>query len=112
MKDNLEDIEFSAVINPEGKNYAILRKELTPAYKKVRWDIIKGYIFLALIFSINIFLLRWGVFKAIIAVPVSSFLVGYCLAYLHLFVHAAVHYDLHQKKSVNDLISDYFLGVF
>src|SRR5207247_539039 len=37
---------------------------------------------------------------------------GYCLAYLHLFIHAAAHYDIHPDKSKNDQICDLFIGVF
>ncbi|MEP6728392.1 MAG: fatty acid desaturase [Bacteroidota bacterium] len=111
MKDSLENIEFTAVINSNGKTYAALRKELKPVYNKVIWDIVKGYIFLVLIFAANAILIRSGLFRAVIAVPVSVFLAGYCLAYLHLFIHAAAHYDIHPDKSKNDKISDLFIGV-
>lgn len=108
---NLENIDYADVVNHSGKTYAVLRKELKPSYKKVLWDILKGYIFLLLIFLANLLFIKTGHFNPFFAVPLSALLAGYVLAYLHLFIHAAAHYDLHPDKRKNDLLSDLFIGV-
>lgn len=112
MKDNLENISFEKVIATDGTNYAVFRKSLKPAYNKAWRDLGKGYFFLLLILAINILLINVGKSFIWIAVPVSAILLGYTLAYLHLFIHAAAHYDLHPNKRKNDFISDYLIGVF
>ena len=111
MKDNLENIEFCEVISREGKKYTDLRTELQPAFKKVIRDIIKGYAFLILVITACSMSLRFGLLSPFITVPTGAFMVGYCLAYLHLFIHAAAHYDIHANKLKNDRICDYFIGV-
>lgn len=112
MKDNLENISFDKVIARDGTNYAAFRKSLKPAYGKAWQDLAKGYFFLALILVINVLLIKSDKFFVWAAIPVSAFFIGYTLAYLHLFIHAAAHYDLHPNKLKNDLISDYLIGVF
>ncbi len=112
MSYNLDDIDFAKAVNPAGKTYAALRKELKPVYKKVWWDVLKGYTFLLLVFSVNAFLIQTGHFNSFIGVPLGALLAGYGLAYLHLFIHAAAHYDIHPDKRKNDLLSDLFIGAF
>ncbi len=112
MKSNLEDIDYSEVINLDGRTYADLRKVLRPAYRKVAGDLLKGYVFIVLICAGDSILIRLGYFKIVLALPISAFLIGYVLAYLHLFIHAAAHYELHPDKTINDRISDRFIGVF
>jgi fatty acid desaturase len=112
MKDNLENIVFDEVISGSGKKYSDIRLQLKPAYKKVAWDIFKGYFFLFLIITTDILLIQFLLFNPFIGIPLSALAIGYCLAYLHLFIHAAAHYELHPHKSKNDLLSDLFIGVF
>ncbi|MBX3255534.1 MAG: fatty acid desaturase [Chitinophagaceae bacterium] len=112
MKNNLENISFDKVISQDGISYVTFRKNLKPSYKKAFIDIAKGYVFLLLIFTVAIILIDKGVFVASVAIPLCAFLVGYTLAYLHLFIHAAAHYNLHPDKKKNDQISDYAIGFF
>jgi fatty acid desaturase len=111
MKDNLENISFEEVANPDGINYATFRKNLKPAYRKAITDIIKGYSFLILALTTITILIKSGLFTTIMIFP-AALVIGYILAYLHLFIHAAAHYNLHPVKYINDRISDYAIGIF
>lgn len=112
MKNNLENISFHEVLNQNGTNYVSFRKSLKPSYGKVIVDLSKGYLFLLLLFTVTLIVIRYDTFWSFVAIPVSAFLIGYVLAYLHLFIHAAAHYNLHPKKQLNDRISDYMIGIF
>jgi len=112
MKSDLENISLESVFNLDGTNYLTFRKNLKPSYKKTFFDVAKGYFFLALIFFVSLLLIKSGLRIAIAAFPVCALLIGYNLAYLHLFIHAGAHYNLHPNKQKNDRISDYFIGVF
>ncbi|HXB42821.1 MAG TPA: fatty acid desaturase [Puia sp.] len=111
MKNNLEDISFNEVANVDGKSYAEFREELHPDYIAVKRDIFKGYACLVLILILAILLSRSGLFKWFLMLP-GALLAGYCLAYLHLFIHEAAHYNLHPDRTKNDWISDLMIGVF
>jgi fatty acid desaturase len=111
MKNNLEDIAFNEVENGNGKSYAEFRKELLPDYFAVKRDIIKGYACLILILILSMILSRSGLLNWFLLLPLS-FLLGYCLAYLHLFIHEAAHYNIHPDRIKNDRISDLLIGVF
>lgn len=112
MNNNLENINFDAVVSREGINYTTFRKSLNPSYKKALLDILKGYFFLALIFAFCIWFKNEGVLTSLAVFVISAFLIGYTLAYLHLFIHAAAHYNLHPDKQKNDQISDFAIGMF
>jgi len=112
MKDNLENISYTEVISSGGKRYSEIRTELKPAYRKVVWDMAKGYAFLLLVFTLAGIFLNNKLVSNFIVVPAGAIAAGYCLAYLHLFIHAAAHYDIHPHKLTNDRISDYCIGVF
>lgn len=111
MVNNLENISYLTVKAPDGKTYAQLRKELKPSYLKPLLDIAKGYFFLMLILLAAALLIRNYIINFLLVVPVCAILTGYVLAYLHLFIHAASHYDLSPNKKRNDLYSNLFLGV-
>jgi fatty acid desaturase len=111
MVNNLEHISYLLVKAPDGKTYAQLRKELKPSYLKPALDIAKGYLFLLLILLAAALLIRNNLSHFWVVVPISAILTGYVLAYLHLFIHAASHYDLSPNKKRNDLYSNMFLGV-
>lgn len=111
MQDNLEDIAFSEVVNRSGLCYTQLRRELHPVYKKAWRDIAKGYCWLFALLALCVWLLRGSLVSPFLLVPIAAFAVGYCLAFLHLFIHAAAHYDLHPLRQKNDVLCDYLLGV-
>ena len=111
MKNNLENISFEEVVSPDGITYATFRKNLKPAYRKAIRDILKGHCFLLLALTTITLLIKSGLFTTIMIFP-AALVIGYILAYLHLFIHAAAHYNLHPVKHINDRISDYAIGVF
>lgn len=109
MQNNLEEISFDDVINSTGTTYSDFRNSLQPQYKKVTYDIIKGYFFLLLIAGLLIFLNdQFYTFYGII-IPISSILIGYIAAYLSLFIHEAGHYNIHPDKKINDRLASIFL---
>lgn len=111
MKNNLENISFEEVADPDGTSYITFRKNLKPAYRKVKTDITKGHFFLLLTLTTIALLIKSGLFTTIMLFP-AALVIGYILAYLHLFIHAAAHYNLHPVKHINDRISDYAIGIF
>src|SRR5258706_7631411 len=93
MQNNLEEIAFEEVTDKNGTSYAVFRNSLQPHYPKVAFDIAKGYFFLFLVAGTALFLdHRFHKFWWII-VPISAALMGYCLAYLALFIHEAGHFN-------------------
>jgi fatty acid desaturase len=111
MANNLEQIGFEEVIDHRGRTYAAFRKELIPDYSKIRVDLAKG--FLGLLISLLVFtLLARAIRPQWPFLLMGSLFTGYALAYLHLFIHEAAHYNLHGDKRTNDKISDWMIGVF
>ena len=111
MQNSLDNFAYQDVVSSDGKTYAELRKELAPSYSKVRLDLLKGYLSLFVILLIDFLLLRYTTIASVVFLPLSALALGYVLAYLHLFIHAGAHYDLHPVKSVNDKICDFLIGV-
>lgn len=111
MNTDLEEIAFTEVTDMQGKTYASYRKELLPDYNLVKRDIIAGYVCLLMILSAAIILKHFNIFYFPFLL-IGGFLIGYCLGYLHLFIHEAAHYNIHPDRNINDKISDFSLGVF
>lgn len=109
MQNNLEGISFEEVINSSGISYSDFRNRLQPQYKKVTYDIIKGYFFLLLITGVVYYLCaQFPTFYGLI-IPFCSILIGYIAAYLALFIHEAGHYNVYPDKKINDRIGTLFL---
>lgn len=109
MINNLEGIAFDEVVAADGTMYSVFRKNLSPRYTKVIFDICKGYFFLALVILTSVFVYHhhpetwWGI------ILFGGFLVGYCAAYIALFIHEAGHFNIHPDKSVNDRLATWLL---
>jgi fatty acid desaturase len=110
MKNNLENLRFNEVTDQSGRSYAEFRKQLFPNFRTVRADLLKGYFFLVLILADAVILSRLGLFNWILLVA-GAFICGYCLAYLHLFIHEAAHYNIHPDRQKNDRICNFFIGM-
>ena len=98
MQNNLEEIDFDEVIDNGGTSYTVFRNSLQPRYSIVAFDIAKGYFFLlvttgAIIFFDDYFYSFWW-----IIILAGSFLIGYIAAYLALFIHVAVLFNIHPDK--------------
>ncbi len=112
MKNNLEHISFDKIVSKEGICYIDFRRTLKPAYKKAMSDILRGHLFLLLILTGISLLIKANLIWMPVVITLGALLIGYTLAYLHLFIHAAAHYNLHPDKQKNDKISDFLIGVF
>ena len=109
MQHNLEEIEFTEVVNDQGVTYAQFRTGLKPNYKKVGFDIAKGYFFLLLMVSAALFLTtRFAGLWWLILIP-AAMLIGYIAAYLALFIHEAGHFNIYPDKKTNDRLANIFL---
>lgn len=109
MKYNLENIPQSEVVRSDGLAYLDFRQSLSPRFNIVWRDIVLAYfyIFLSLLISLNL-----EVFLAFpfwIFIPFMSLVTGFCIAHFRLFVHEAVHENIHEDKKKNDLIANVFL---
>ena len=109
MQNNLEGISFDEVVDSNGNSYAAFRNNLHPRYRKVLFDIIKGYFFLLLVSSATIILTQQFYFLWWLIVPLSGLFIGYIAAYLALFIHEAGHYNIHPDKKKNDWLAGIFL---
>jgi fatty acid desaturase len=109
MMNNLEGIAFEEVIAGNGTSYASFRKTLEPRYGKVMFDIGKGYFFLILFIIISILVFREAPWTWWIISPVCGMMIGYCTAYIALFIHEAGHFNIHPDKVVNDKLATWLL---
>lgn len=109
MTNNLENIPFDAVISTSGESYEQFRKSLTPRYSQAWRHILLATILLLIPFITYLFLpttWRW------LLLPVCVCYIGYLIAFLHLFIHEAAHFNLHPDKKTNDRLATYILCVF
>ncbi|MFT5167847.1 MAG: fatty acid desaturase [Saprospiraceae bacterium] len=109
MKYNLENIPKTEVVRSDGLTYLDFRKSLSPHYNIVWQDIGLAYfyIFLSMILSFSLESLL--AFPFWVFIPFLSLITGFCIAHLRLFVHEAVHENIHVDKKKNDLLANIFL---
>ncbi len=109
MQNNLEGISFDEVAGEDGVSYTVFRNQLSPRYSTVFFDISKGYFFLLLVSGLLIYLsLHFQKFWWVI-IPGGALLIGYCAAYIALFIHEAGHFNIHPDKKTNDRLANIFL---
>ena len=100
----------SKLVNQAGLTYREFRGTLTPRWGVVWLHIALGW--LALIATNAIIILwsgrHWAIDGALFGV--GSILIGFILAYLMLFLHEAVHFNLHPNRKMNDLLCNLFVS--
>lgn len=96
--------------NREGVKYTAFRASLRPKYGLVWTHIALGYVALVAVLLGCGRLQRQGAPWWLI-VPVGALLTGYLLAYIHLFIHEAAHYNLAAKRKTNDRLANLFIGL-
>ena len=106
MINNLEGISFDSVVDKNQVTYTSFRKTLLPYYQKVWRDIFIGWVFLILPIMVSPFIPDTIFIIVAIFFPVYF---GYVLAYLHLFIHEAAHFNLHPSKGTNENIASWFI---
>lgn len=109
---DLEKIPKTSLKDRKGLSFLQFRKELKPHFKKVAFDLGLGYLFLGISLILPILLNQK--FPSIFwwMVALSSLSIGFWIAYLHLFMHEAAHYNLAPSRRWNDLLSDLLICVW
>lgn len=90
-----------------GGAYRALRRTLSADYGKVKRDILRGYAALAAILGGAS--LADGLWAGLVVAGLAAIAVGYCIAYLQLFIHEAAHYNLAADRRANDRIANRFI---
>ena len=109
--EKFETVNKAVIINSRGVKYLDFRNQLTPRYVLVWFDIFIGY------FAVIVVLVAAGYLQKahpglwVVTIPFGSFLVGYAVAYIHLFMHEASHYNIARDKKTNDLLANLFIGL-
>src|SRR5581483_5414078 len=109
---DLEKIPKTSLKDRKGRSLLQFRKDLMPHYGKVIFDLGLGYLFLGISLVLPILLgqkfpsILWGM------VPLSGLSIGFSIAYLHLFMHEAAHYNLAPSRRWNDLLSNALICVW
>jgi len=109
MRNNLEEISFDEVIDPNGISYSTFRNTLTPNYKKVAFDIGSAYLFLLLIAATLIIIQPYLQNFWWLLAPIGGIAIGYITAYIALYIHEAGHYNIHPNKKINDQVAGLLL---
>jgi fatty acid desaturase len=97
------------IISSRGEKYIDFRKTLKPNYQIVWRDIALGYIAIILVMALSMFLEKSLVDHFWLLIPAFSFIGGYIIAYLQLFCHEAIHFNLHPDRTLNDTLATIFL---
>jgi fatty acid desaturase len=99
------------ITNASGINLMQFIATLKPDYLTVWLSISLAYAALAVcyFFMINIdfsnFVITW------LAIFLASIWIGWFVAYLSLFLHEAVHFNIAKEKKMNDLLANIFIGL-
>jgi fatty acid desaturase len=109
---DLEKIPRTTLKDRDGLSLVQFRKDLRPHYGKVAFDLGLGYLFLGL--SLLLPMQITGKVPALLwaMVLLCAFFVGFWIAYLHLFMHEAAHYNLAPSRKWNDLLSDLLICIW
>jgi fatty acid desaturase len=100
------------IISSYGEKYVDFRKTLKPKYHIVWRDIVLGYVAIILLMAVSLFLEKSLTTHFWLFIPAFSFIGGYIIAYLQLFCHEAIHFNLHPDRKLNDVIANIFLFSF
>lgn len=84
--------------------YRAFRRSLTADFTKVRRDITTGYA--ALLVLLIVVAAVKGAVPGLVAAAFGAVGIGYCIAYLQLFIHEAAHYNLAADRPANDRMAN------
>ncbi len=103
--------QVRAILRADPKLRYVERLQLlTPRYARVWVDIAAGYLGLAAFAASAIWLARLGGWWQFAGFLLAALATGYLVAYLQLFLHEASHYNLVRDRTLNDRLSDLFIG--
>lgn len=109
---DLEPVPKTTLKDRQGRSYVQFRATLRPRFGRVLFDLVLGYLFLA--GSLWVAIQGSQRFPSLLlplllAAAVST---GFWIAYLHLFMHEAAHYNLAPSRRWNDLLSDLLICIW
>jgi fatty acid desaturase len=98
-----------------GLDYETFRRSLTPRYGRAWRDIALGYAAMAVTTVGATSLARYSASLPLAIVlggtGLLAVLYGYWFAYLHLFLHEGAHFNLAVSRTLNDRLSNAFVGL-
>lgn len=107
----VDAIDRNALADGQGRAFKPFRRGLTPRWWRVWADVGGGYLGLAAIMLALAALeaahprLTW------LWVALGAIAFGYVIAYIQLFFHEAVHFNVAPGRKLNDALANLFLGV-
>ncbi|MBS1685339.1 MAG: fatty acid desaturase [Bacteroidetes bacterium] len=101
----------SKIINSSGLGYLDFRAGLRARYGIVWRDIALAYIVLVPALVAAILMQQWYPGLWMLTVPIAALIIGGAIAYLHLFMHEAAHFNIAADKTNNDLLANIFIGI-
>jgi fatty acid desaturase/SAM-dependent methyltransferase len=108
---DLDDIRRETLVDDGGVAYKDFRRSLKPQYGQVWAEFLAGHAGLALTSAAVVAVPTSSVWLPV-AVPAGAMALGFGFAYIHLFFHAATHFNLAEDKNTNDLLANLFAGSF
>lgn len=106
-----ETIKKSSIVNSKGVKYTEFKAGLKPNYPLVWFHIILGYLALIGVLVAAGYLQNNYTSYFWATIPVAAILIGYIIAYIHLFIHEASHYNIAADRKRNDMLSNLFIGL-
>jgi fatty acid desaturase len=111
----LRHVKRSELKNSAGLHYETFRAKLTLRYAVAWKDIALGYLALLALSAVAEFLAsissRVSLVVSLAGGAAVAGMYGYVFAYLHLFLHEAAHYNLASNRTLNDRLSNLFIGL-
>lgn len=101
----------SKIINSSGTRYVDFRARLHARYGIVWRDISLAYIALLLALAGAMLMQRQYPWLWMVTVPAGAVIIGGAIAYLHLFMHEAAHFNIAADKTNNDRLANIFIGI-
>lgn len=108
---DFETIRKSTITNSAGVKYSEFKAGLKPRFFKVWTDIVTGYVFLIALLVGAVYMQLNHPDLFYITIPVGAILAGYIIAYIHLFIHEAAHYNIAADRKKNDKLANIFIGL-
>lgn len=96
------------LVDDGGRTFKEFRAGLTPRFGVVWSHLALGYV--ALVLSAAAVVMTAGLAPAWLRVVAGAALIGFWLAFIHLFIHEAAHYNFAPGRERNDRLANVFIG--
>ncbi|MBS1774138.1 MAG: fatty acid desaturase [Bacteroidetes bacterium] len=106
-----ETIKKSTIVNSKGEKYNEFKSKLKPRFGLVWFHITLGYIALITVLIAAGYMQNKYSTYFWFTIPVAALLIGYIIAYIHLFIHEAAHYNIASDRKTNDKLANAFIGL-